>query len=357
MRAAGLAGEQGAVTWLAYIAFAGAIAASFGNVVFGWLSDLTRNRRVWIAAGLVLSCTALIAFSAVSTLPAMLALIAVWQLALNMMLGPLGAWAGDRVPDHRKGRLGGLLAFAPAVGAASGALITVPGLASADGRLAAVAAIVALCVLPILLFGDEAPVGGDPDPGTREPPAHNGRAVALMWLARLAVQVAEASLFAYLYLWFRSIDPASGENRVATVFSLVLALSAPLALGAGAWADRRGRPLAPLALCAGLSAAGLLAMALAGNPASATAAYALFGTASAVFLALHSAQTLRVLPRPERRGRDLGVFNLTNTVPSLVMPGLTLALVPTFGFAGLFVLLAMLALLACGFIAAIPKRA
>ena len=45
---------------------------------------------------------------------------------------------------------------------------------------------------------------------------------------------------------------------------------------------------------------------------AAMAGFAVFSLASAVFLALHSAQTLRVLSRPERRGRDLGLFNLTN---------------------------------------------
>ncbi|MFK9227165.1 hypothetical protein ACJEJD_24835, partial [Escherichia coli] len=55
---------------------------------------------------------------------------------------------------------------------------------------------------------------------------------------------------------------------------------------------------------------------------------------------------LRVLPRSDRRGRDLGLFNLTNTVPSLIMPWLTLALVPHFGFSGLFLFLSGLALLA-----------
>ncbi|MEL6753662.1 MAG: MFS transporter, partial [Pseudomonadota bacterium] len=53
-----------------------------------------------------------------------------------------------------------------------------------------------------------------------------------------------------------------------------------------------------------------------------------------------------VLPRPERRGRDLGIFNLTNTIPALIMPWLTLALVPVFGFGGLFFLLAALAIAA-----------
>ena len=47
-----------------------------------------------------------------------------------------------------------------------------------------------------------------------------------------------------------------------------------------------------------------------------------------------------ILPRPDRRGRDLGLFNLANTVPSLVMPWLAMALVPMFGFPALFLLLA-----------------
>ena len=42
----------------------------------------------------------------------------------------------------------------------------------------------------------------------------------------------------------------------------------------------------------------------------------------------------------------LGLFNLTNTMPSLVMPWFTLALVPSFGFSGLFLLFAGLALVA-----------
>jgi hypothetical protein len=70
-----------------------------------------------------------------------------------------------------------------------------------------------------------------------------------------------------------------------------------------------------------------------------------------VFLALHSAQVLRVLPRSDRRGRDLGFFNLTNTVPAMVMPWLTLLLVPQLGFTALFAVLAALALLAAWLLA------
>jgi predicted MFS family arabinose efflux permease len=90
----------------------------------------------------------------------------------------------------------------------------------------------------------------------------------------------------------------------------------------------------------------LIGMALAPDMTAAMLGYGLFGLSSAVFLALHSAQTLRILPRPDRRARDLGLFNLANTMPSLVMPWLTMAIIPLFGFPALFVVLAVLSLAA-----------
>jgi predicted MFS family arabinose efflux permease len=83
--------------------------------------------------------------------------------------------------------------------------------------------------------------------------------------------------------------------------------------------------------------------------------YVVFGIAATIFLSLHTGQTLRVLPKPQHRGRDLGIFNLTNTVPSLVMPWLTLSLVPQFGFSALFILFAVLSLLAGALLASVPR--
>ncbi len=347
-RVAALAGQQAGVDWLAYIALAGALAASAAGILFGWLSDVTRNRRSWILAGLVLSCIQLALIGRATNLPELIVAIVGWQLALNMMLGPLAAWAGDVVPDRRKGLLGGLMAFAPGLGALSGAIVTQPGLASGDQRLWLVAAMVALCVLPILLI--KAPPGEagqgllalDEAEPENEAPAWRQGGVIRMWLARLAVQIAEATLFAYLLFWLVSLDPTVTDNQTARLFSAIMLVSAPLALFVGRWSDRNDRPIAPLRVCALISALGLLAMALTTDLAGAMLAYGLFGLASAVFLALHSAQTLRILPRPDRRGRDLGLFNLANTVPSLVMPWLAMALVPLFGFSALFLLLAVL---------------
>lgn len=342
-RVAALAGAD-AVDWLAYITFAGAISASLAAIGWGWLSDLSGGRRGWVAGGLVASTVMLLLVPRADTLFELLAVLVGWQLALNAMLAPLAAWAGDTVPDPQKGRLGGLLAFAPAAGAAAGALATWPGLAGPDARISIVAGLVAACVLPVLVFGRPRDVTVvAPDAAAATTRQKRARAIR-MFLARLLVQLSEAALFAFFYLWFRGFGAGFGDAQAAWLIGAVLITGAPLALFVGHLTDRRSTPIAPLRWAAGVAALGLAAMALAKGPALGIAGYVVFGLAASVFLALHSAQTLRVLPRSDRRGRDLGVFNLTNTVPSLIMPWLTLALVPVFGFAGLFAVLAVLAL-------------
>jgi MFS family permease len=360
LQASALAGDA-ALTLLAYVAFAGAISASIANIVFGWASDRTQIRRPWIAGGMLLSCAVMVAMPRATSGAMLVMLIVVWQFGLNMMLAPLTAWAGDHVPDHQKGLLGGLLAFAPALGALAGAVVTFEPLGIGDHRHLAVALLVLVLVSPALLAARplpmphlQAPVAAAPMVTSAQ--RRRGAAAVKMWLARLLVQIAEASLFAFMLLWFRSLEPGFGEDRAASIFTAVLTMAVVFTLVIGRWSDRASRPVLPLAICAALVAAGLLAMATATSLAAAVASYAFFGLASSIFLALHSSQTLRVLPSPQHRGRDLGVFNLTNTVPSLVMPWLTLALVPSYGFSALFVVLAALAGLAAILLLTMPRH-
>jgi len=343
IRVSDLVGADQGIDWVAKISFAGALAASIGHILFGWLSDISGVRRPWTLAGLLLSSTLLLLVPRAGGLPALMAIIIAWQLALNMMMAPLAALAGDVVPDDHKGMLGGLMALAPGTGALAGMVITWPGLAGPDLRLTLVVAMVAACVGPVLLL--RLPPPADAPVAVNAPAPAVPASARRMWLARLAVQIAEAALFAYLYLWFRSVDARMTDNRVASLFAIILLASAPLSLLAGRWSDRRGRPFVPLRLLALGAALGLLVMALAGGGLTgAVLGFGLFAVTSAGFLALHSAQTLRVLRRPGRRGRDLGLFNLTNTIPSLIMPWLTLGVMPQFGFAGLFLVLALLCL-------------
>jgi MFS family permease len=350
MQVASLAGDEARVAWLAYLTFAGALAASFAGIGAGWLSDRMKARPPLIIAGLAVSSLALAGFGWTASFGGLLMLLIGWQLGLNLMLAPLMAWAGDCVPDHQKGRLGGWLALAPAAGALATTLVTWPGLASPAGRLWLVIGLTAALViagvwlarpqpLPLPLVGR--PVAAAPTSGAAALLAIvTSPAVARMWLARLLVQIAQAALFAFLYFWLRALDDGFDDAAIAQLYTAVLLVSIPVTLLAGRWSDHHARPLAPLTLSAVIAAGGLAVMAVAQETLPAVAGYGVFALAAAVFLALHSAQTLRVLTDPARRAEHLGWFNLTNTAPSLIMPWLTLAVEPAFGFAGLFALLA-----------------
>lgn len=332
---------------LAQVTFLGAVAASLANIAFGMISDRSSVRRPWIIAGLMASNLLLIAVGEARSVSEMVLLVMAWQVALNLMLAPLAAWAGDCFPNSQKGVLGGALSVAPAFGALSGSLVTYAGLVPPDARLAVVALLVTVLVLPAVLFG-----GGKVRAELMQPVARlvdplrlRDRVVLRMWAARLLVQVAEGGMFAFLLYWLRSLAPDYPENGAANIFSGVLVCAVPLSLLLGRWSDLKGRPITPLVASAVLCAAGMLVMAAAGTLEMAIAGYVLFGLAAAIFLALHASQTLRVLPSPQHRGRDLGLFNLTNTVPGMVMPWLTVLLVPSFGYSSLFVLFAALSIL------------
>ncbi|BDI60952.1 MFS transporter [Qipengyuania nanhaisediminis] len=348
------------VSALAQVTFFGAIVASLANIAFGVASDRSGSRVPWILAGLLASSVLLVAIGEAQDLVQLVALVMAWQVGLNMMLGPLVAWAGDCFPDSQKGTLGGALSLAPAMGALAGSLVTFEPLIASGQRLWVVAGLVCILVLPVTVLGrrrERASLMAPRPEAIAEASEDQTRAaVARMWFARFLVQIAEAGLFAFLLFWLRSLSPGFHENQAANIFSTVLICSVPLSLVIGRWSDRHGRPILPLSACAAMAAAGLAVMAASSGLTLAIAGYVVFGISGTIFLSLHTAQTLRVLPQPRNRGRDMGFFNLTNTVPSLVMPWLTIALVPAFGFTALFALFAALSLGAALLLATIRRR-
>ena len=353
-KVAGLAGAA-QVEWLGVATLVGAIAASLSNVAFGWASDLVATRRLWAAAvlGLTISSYGLL-YAAASPL-AVVAAVAIYQIALNMLLSPLAAWAADTVPDRRKGVLGGLLGAGPLVGATAGVIATLPIFSETWMRMAAISGLVLVLTAPLLVLR---PPGYPDEPdsdGTTPCRATAHADFALIWLSRLLMQVAGNVMFGFLFYYFQSLPDAPPQAGVARLLALALFLSFPVALAFGGLSDRIGRRKPFLLIAAASAAIGLATMASARDLFSSTIGYALFGCGNAVFLALHSSYAMQLLPSPTRRGRDLGLLNLANTLPAIVAPLLAIWLVPGRGFAPLLALLAGLMVLA-GFCILFVKR-
>lgn len=327
-----------AIHWLGVATFAGAIAASIGNVGFGWLSDLVGTRRNWVLAGLTLTIASYVCLFFASSLAAIVAAIVVYQLSLNMMLAPLTAWAADTVPDGQKGLLGGWLAAGPPIGAFAGVAATSPWLDREWMQFAIVCALVVTLVSPVLLLNRAQvpqPIGPLP-----QEPVQQGLNFGLLWVARLIVQVAGAVLFSFLLFYFKSLPQPVPQSTVALISATTLAMAFPTTILIGRLSDRWG-PRKPFLIAAVVAAAiGLLTMSAYDTTPVVVLGYAIFEWSVAIFLALHTAYAMQVLPSPVRRGRDMGILNLTNTFPSLIAPVLTVWLVPGHGFPALFAVLA-----------------
>lgn len=330
-RVAAIAPDQ-AIVLLSTLLLVGGVAASIAHIVAGRFSDRWLashdNRRGVIAAGLV-ALVAAQAMLAIAVSPAMLlAAIVIFQLALNLMFAPLGALLADHVADARKGRVAGLLNATLPLSSLGTALAAFLYPRDGAGGFLLVAAIGALAVLPLLIGW---PFGRVAD---RDLEALTARSVAgadlradyaRLWIARLLVQLGAAFVINYFFLYLvqrRAVDEASTLMGLLAAIATILSVAS--ALGAGHWTDRRGARRPPMIIASIASAAGLLAIAIGPTLEITVAGFILFHVGLTAFLAVDSAMVTQLLATHERRGELLGFMNLTNTVPAILVPALTL---------------------------------
>ena len=249
------------------------------------------------------------------------------------------------VPDGQEGTPGRLVTVAQSVGAGpSGGFGGDPSPGGA-GPVAVVALAMIACVVPLLaLLPPSAPINADDD----RPKPGRTRDMAVAWAARLLVQVAGNVLFLYLLYYFESIAAdlprTELQTRTGHLLTLSYLLPLPVALIAGRLSDRSGRRRPVLLAAAAAAALGLAGMAAATSWIEGAVAFTTYAVGSAVFLALHSAYAMQLLPSVRHRGRDLGLLNLTNTLPALAGPLLTWWLASPRDFEKLMLLLAALTL-------------
>ncbi|WP_339348079.1 MFS transporter [uncultured Sphingomonas sp.] len=329
----------------------GAIAASIANIVFGGLSDRSHarggrwGRRGWMAAGLVAIAASYAVLAQATTPATLIGAIVLFQIAVNALLAPLSAVIAEEVPDAQKGLAGGLIALgAPLASGASALLLGMPTLSS-DARLAVIPVAVALCVAPLLLTRARSAVVAVPamTQGTAAPPR---RDLIVAGLSRLLVQVAAVVTQAYLLYYFESIMPAAEHRglpvRIGHLMAWTFLAPLPAALVLGRLSDLTRRRTPILLFAAGVAAAGLLGMAAAEGWTQGALAYAVYAAGSSVFVALQATFAMQLLPDPRRRGRDLGLLNLTNTLPSLLGPPLAWLFATPDDFAAVMIGLAIL---------------
>ncbi len=333
----------GAVQALSWILVAGGVAAGSGNIVAGVVSDAlfrhTHSRRLLITIGAIAVAAGLAGLARADSFAEVLLAIVAYQLALNLMLSPLVALIVDYVPDHQKGRMAGWLGLALPFGSLMVTVLTIaaplaPG-ASPTVALTLTIIVVLMLVAPLIVFWPVPPLIA-PESAIETAPQARRRWVVhdfiLAWTARLLVQFAAAAICPYLYFYVADVvRPVGGVRAVASaVGELAFAFAVMSVAGAlfvGWVSDRLGRRRAPLALAAILVAASLALLSVAPGWPLSVAAYGGLAAGLAGFLAIDSALVAQLVATNSRRATLLGVMNLTNTLPGILAPALTLAVI------------------------------
>ncbi|MBR0553597.1 MFS transporter [Stakelama marina] len=337
---------------------AGSIASSASNILFGWLSDRSvargGGRRRWVTGGMVaLALSYAFVAAAASPLAIILAII-FFQTAVNAALAPLIAIMADEVPDAQKGTVGGLLSLGYPTAALLSASLVGADFLTEPMRLAIVMAAILACLAPLLAIPARRVADETPRPAIH---AMLRRDLMIAWAARILVQIAGAVLSLYLLYYFESFfdtPPPRIAAWVGHLFTLAYLVPVPAAILIGRLSDRIDRRKPFLFAAAAVAALGLVGMAIANDWMQGAVAFGLYAVGSATFLALHSAFAMQLLPDPQHRGRDLGLLNLTNTLPSLLGPLLTWLLATPRDFGAAMLALAALAL--CGGVTILAVR-
>ena len=312
----------------------GALVALISNPVFGYLSDRTRSRfgqrKPWLVGGMVGGLVALALIGSATTVPMVLIGWCLAQLAFNAALAAMMAVLPDYVPVRQRGTVSGLLGVCIPAGQIAGTFI-VQELAGNMLLALLVPATIGLIAVLWLTFvlPDASPwqlmeASSEPTARSALPSIRRHPDFQWAWLSRVFFVMGAAFLTAYQPLFL--IDALSIDVRDVPhlIFRSTLVHSGMLALWsliAGWLSDSTGRRKFFVFVGAALQAVGLCLIATADSYSTFIAAVALTGTGHGIYVGVDLALVTEVLPDQRRdAARDLGILNITNTLPQVIAP-------------------------------------
>jgi MFS family permease len=332
---------SGKAILLSQVTVLGAVVAGLANLGAGVLSDATRGpwgrRRPWIAGGAVAVAVAHGFIYLADSLWSLLAAIVAFQVALNLMFGPLNAVLADRVPDRQKGTVSALQGLALPTAGLFSALVLAMALDGLAERFLLTAFAIPALVLPFALL-----VPDHSEPGPRQEGGRISLRVLadqdfrLAFLSRLLVQVSISLNVLYLLFYLQDVAnlPHASLTAPESAFGWLLAAGTigglVVGFGGGLLSDRTRRRRV-LVMSGGLLmalGAGLM-VAQPGWPGP-LIAQILFGIGLGLYSTVDIALVAEVLPERASAGRDLGVMNLAITVPQVAAPLIGLGVLVAF---------------------------
>jgi MFS family permease len=330
---------EGKETSLGLISAIGALVAIVSNALTGALSDRTRSglgrRRPWIIAG---SAGGVVALGIVGFAPNLVVATLGWilaQLTLNMVLAALQALLPDQVPLEQRARVSSVLGISQQVSPLLGIGIAygVQAAGGGIGLMFLIPGIIGALMLALLVarirdvpheeagrftFG-EFVRGFRIDKG-------KGADFGWAWFGRFFVILGFAVYTTYQVYFIGDRLKVTGPDVVLTQLYALLIFSAVLTVSAivsGRISDRTGRRKIFVFLAAAIVGVGLTLLALTSSLPMFFVAASVMGVGIGAFFAVDLALITDVLPDKEHKAaKDLGIFNIANSLPQSVAPAI-----------------------------------
>ena len=341
---------NGAVGGLSLIVGIGAIAAMLGAPIAGTLSDRTRTRfggrAPWILFGAVasLALTVLMAFG--TSIPMLVTYWFLMQLATNFVFTPISAHIPERVPLIRRGAFSAVMGTMQLIGSLGGQTIG----ATFSNQIVVGYVLVGMVVLvTAVLF---VAVNRRSNIGVPKPPLNVGAILRTFWVnpvkhpnfawaftGRFLLMVGYFPLTAYT-LYILQSYVGLGKDAVAVVPQVGLAGLLGTLIGtpiSGFIVDRikRTKPLIVVASLF-LIVAFVVPMAWPTVPGMLVFSF-LSGLGLGAYLSVDYVLITQVLPSADEVGKDLGIINITTTLPQTIGVALGGVIVTVFsGYLALF---------------------
>ncbi len=329
---------------LAFIIGISAIASMVAAPIAGALTDRTRTRiggrAPWMIAGAVTTLVLATGMGSAHSVGLLAAYLVGIQLAVNFILTPASAYIPDRVPVVKRGVFSAVYGAAQMVGAVLGQSV---GAAFAGWvHLGYIVSATGLAVFVVLF----ALVNARSNRGEPRAPVTLGSLLRTFWVDPVA-HPNFAWAFAGRFMLFIGFFPMQnfllyllqdyiglGGGAVERMPVLALANSAGTLVGSvlgGVVAQRLGRTRPLIYVAAGLIVLGLAFPLLAPSLASMMAYSVLAGFGMGAFIAVDLVLVTMVLPSGADAGKDLGIINVTTTLPQTIGAALGGAAVGLFG--------------------------
>jgi len=335
MRVAQIAEPARKMSQLGLILGIGALASIIAAPIWGHISDHTRarigRRKLWMIVGVAGGGAGLLLMSATRDITLFGVGWVIAQIGFNANQAALNALLPDHVPEAQRGRVSGLLGLTVIVGVVLGTFLT--QFTAANPYLLFLApwlgTVLSLAIILPMFRDGPAPESLEPSAGITQflssfsisPREHPDFYWA--WISRFLVFMGMAYLqvYAVYFLSDRLQQPMADIPRLVFINgSIGAAITVAVSPLAGWLSDRMERRKPFVIGAALIGAVGLVTIGMAQSVTQFMIGSAVAGIGMSVYYAVDLALVAAVLPDPENGAKDMGIFQIANTLPQSLAP-------------------------------------